>query len=542
MSPRKKMPTKTELIRLQKLYKTDEKIGERLGGVPAYLVAYWRRKKNVPKHSLPKFSEKEVRDLWERFGDDDKCGLELGISKAAFYNWRRRYGIREKPAFLKLEQLELNFPGLKLHPAANSLYGKNTMPQKVLARAAQLEKVEIGQTVEIEPDLVVSDASAGRIIDSFKKHGSELVWNPGKIVIALANCFSDDAGDNAPENHKKIREFVKRQGIKAFYDITEGACHQVALERGVILPGQVIIGADRYTASFGCVSTVASGTDTEQVASIWANGKFSIEVPRTVRIDINGRRARGVYSRDIAHSVMRQLAALDVQGKAIEFYGSVVSRMTISERFTLTNLTVDSGAIAAICSFDSITRRYLTGRVASNYSPVVADKNAEYDQIYQINIDHLTPQLARPNDNDGIKPVGESEGLSVSLIILGTGSNGRFDDLRIASEVLKGKQINPDCRLLIYPASRSVYLEALKKGLIRVLVEAGAVVMYPGFWGCAGMGHNMVSSGERVLTTANNRLVDNLDPAKAEIYLCSPATAAASALNGAITDPARYVK
>ena len=396
MSPRRKMPTKSELIRLQKLYKTDEKIGERLGGVPGYLVAYWRRKKNVPKHSLPKFSEKEIRDLWERFGDDDKCGLELGISKAAFYNWRRRYGIREKPAFLKLEQLELNFPGIKLHQVSNSLYGKKTLSQKILARAAQLERVEVGQMVDVEPDLVVSHGNAGRVIDLFKEHGAELVWNPNKIAIALANCFSDDAGDGLPETHQKIRDFVKRQGIKAFYDTAEGTCHQVILEKGQVLPGQIVVGSDQYTASYGCLSAAAERVDLERAAAIWAGEKLTMPIPPTIRIDINGRRARGVYSRDIAHSVMRQLAAVEVKDKAIEFYGSVVSRMTISERFTLTNLTVDTGALSAICSFDSTTRRYLTGRTGAHYTPIIADKNAEYEQIYQINIDNLSPQLARP--------------------------------------------------------------------------------------------------------------------------------------------------
>ncbi|UCE23600.1 MAG: 3-isopropylmalate dehydratase large subunit [Candidatus Zixiibacteriota bacterium] len=542
MSPRRKMPTKAELIRLQKLYKTDEKIGERLGGVPAYLVAYWRRKKNVPKHSLPKFSEKEIRDLWERFGDDDKCGLELGISKAAFYNWRRRYGIREKPAFLKLEQLELNFPGLKLHPALNSLYGKKTMSQKILARAAQLEKAEVGQTIQIEPDLVVCHTNAGQIIDDFKKLGSELVWNPGRIALSLANCSGDGDDEKISEAHRKIREFVRRQGIKAFYDVTEGSCHQVALEKGQTLPGNVIIGTDPYTASYGCISAIATGIDTQQAATVWSTGQHSFEIPPAVRIDINGRRARGVYTRDIAHSVMRQLSAVDINGRAVEYYGNVLSRMTISERFTLANLTVDMGAISAACAFDSITRRFLTGRTSAHYTPIIADKNAEYEQIYQINIDHLTPQLARPGSADDIRPVTEREGLAVSLIVLGTSSNGRFDDLRVAAEILKGKQVNSECRLLVYPASRSVYLEALKKGLVRVLVEAGAVVMYPGYWDCSGIAESLVAPGERVLITANNRLVDRIDAETSEVYLCSPATAAASAINGAITDPARYVK
>ena len=161
---KRSIPTKAELLRLQKLYKTDERIGERLGGVPAYLVAYWRRKKNIPKYSLPKFSEAEIRNLWERYGDDEKAGLELGISKAAFYNWRRRYGFREKPAFLKLEQLELNFPGMVVTSHTNSLYGKRSMVQKIAARLTDAGSVEIGQEVEVEPDLTVTPVDAAGVI------------------------------------------------------------------------------------------------------------------------------------------------------------------------------------------------------------------------------------------------------------------------------------------------------------------------------------------------------------------------------------------
>src|SRR5512138_1912201 len=180
MTRRRTAPTKTELLQLQKLYKTDEKIGERLGGVPAYLVAYWRRKKNIPKHSLPKFSEVEVRNLWERYGDDEKSGLELGLSKAAFYNWRRRYGIKEKPAFLKLEQLEFNFPGAKLGPTVNALYGKQSVAQKIIARCVpqEREQVEIGETVTIEPDLVVSHYDTAEIVNQFRQSGIEYIWNP----------------------------------------------------------------------------------------------------------------------------------------------------------------------------------------------------------------------------------------------------------------------------------------------------------------------------------------------------------------------------
>jgi len=541
MNLKRKMPTKAELIQLQKIYKTDKKIGERLGGVPAYLVAYWRRKKNVPKHSLPKFSEKEIKDLWERFGDDDKCGLELSISKAAFYNWRRRYGIKGKPAFLKLEQLELNFPGLKLHPSAPSLTNKQTITQKTIAKSAGREKVAVGDFVEIEPDMVTSHINTLDIVQKFKELDTELVWNPNKIFIALANCSFKPKIKQA-EIHKKLREFIGRQGIKNFYEISEGFCHQIAVESGLILPGQLIISADKYASSYGCLNSLAFEATDEDIATIWSKGTIKVKVPKTIRVDITGRRPHSVFGKDIALLVIKQLLNINIEGSVIEFYGNVISHMSTSERFTLTNLMMDIGAKSAICPFDSVTRRYLNGRSIASYRPTIADKNAEYAEIYQINIDHLNPQLAPIKKLNHIKPVKENEGLPINLILLGTESNGRFDDLRVAAEILKGKRINPECHLLVFPGSRNIYLEALKKGIIRVLIEAGAAVIYPGYGFCLGVENLLLTDGEKALTTTNNYISDWVDFEKSDTFLCSPATAAASALNAAITDPTRFVK
>lgn len=542
MSPKKKrIPTKSELTQLQRIYKTDEKIGERLGGVPAYLVAYWRRKKNIPKHSQPKFSEKEIIALWERFGDDDKCGLELGISKAAFYNWRRRYGIKQKPAFLKLEQLELNFPGLKLSSENSSLYGKKTLIQKIASEKLQQSNVEIGEEVELDIDMNVAHISAVDIIEKFKLLKTDLVWNPNKILISMGNC-SDRLFDDIPQAYQIIRDFVKRQGIKNFYEASEGVCYQVAIEKGHIIPGQLIVGSNKYVSTYGALATSQFQLDETSLADCWVTGKASFKIPASVQINISGRRSRGVYGKDIALSVLKQMAPVDIKNKAVEFSGNTVNQMSISERITLCNHAADTRAFSATCNFDSVTRRYLTGRTLTNYTPIMADKNAEYDDIYQINIDHLAPQIGRPNDADSIKPVAETEGLPANVIIIGTPVNGRFDDLRIAAEVLKGKQVSPECRLLIYPGSRTVYLEALKKGLIRVLVEAGAIIIYPGYPDTASRQSKLVTENDRVLATSNDSLIPEIIHDKTDVYLCSPATAAVSSLNGTITDPSRYVK
>lgn len=540
MSPRKKIPTKAELLQLQKLYKTDEKIGERLGGVAAYLVAYWRRKKNIPKYSLPKFSEREILNLWERFGDDEKCGLELGISKAAFYNWRRRYGIKEKPAFLKLEQLELDFPNSRASVSPSTLFGKQSMAEKILALAVGKEKVEIGQTVEIEPDLVMLHNEVSRIINDFRNAGSEFVWNPNKIVICADSFLKTVKNDIATISNKQLKDFIKRQGIKNFFDVREGLAHQVVIEKGLVLPGQFLAGTDRRAISFGSLGVLAVTVGDDEMAGIWSSGRCRFKVPPTVRINVTGRKSRGVYAKDVILSVLKQLNNDKMSGKVVEYGGSAISQMSVSERFTIAGMSQELGVRAAICPYDSTTRRYLTGRIGGNFKPVMPDKDAEYDEMYQVSIDQLTPQIICPGRS--IKPVAELEGLPVNQVILGSHTNGRFDDLRVGAEILKGKKIHPDCRLLVYPVSRKVYLEALKKGLIRVYVEAGAMVMNPTSESCLTVHLGGLSVGERCLATFDIEGMEDILPEAAEIYDCSPATAAATALNAAVTDPSRYVK
>ena len=528
MTTKKEVPTKTDLVQLQKLYKTDERIGERLGGVPAYLVAYWRRKKNVPKYSLPKFSEREIMSLWERFGDDEKCGLELGISKAAFYNWRRRYGIREKPAFLKLEQLEFQFPGLRNAPHAHSLYGEQTITQKIIARTAGKENVNVGTTVKVEPDLVSASVQPLGVMEEFLKIAKGYVWNAGKIVIT-------DAGYSSSNGLPSVGEFIRRQGIKTVYDLREGLCSQVLLERGHVRPGQLIIGTESSVTALGSLGSFAVVCDAAETARIWVDGSIDIQVPATIKVELNGRRARGVYTRDIMAGVVKELEKVDTTGKVIEFSGLSVSQMNVSERFTLSYIARLVGAKAAICPYNSTVRRYLTGKV-TGFTPVQSDKNAVYENSISINISDIRPFLYICGKEIKVKPVAEFEDRQIRQIVLGGCANGRFDDLRVAADILKGNKVHRDCRLFICPASRMVYLEALKKGLIRVFVESGAVVMNPG-------GEMQLSNDESLLNKALPTLSTTISDMKGkEIYFCSPATAAASAINAAVSDPSRFVR
>ena len=538
---RRKIPTKSELQQLQKLYKTDERIGERLGGVPAYLVAYWRRKKNIPKYSLPKFSETEIRNLWERYGDDEKAGLELGISKAAFYNWRRRYGIREKPAFLKLEQLELNFPGARQPAHAMSLYGQRSVVQKIIARAAEQERVEVGQEIEIEPDLLVSAARTSLVLQQFKKASVEFVFNPAKIVLLVGDYCAVE-GESPAVAQKSIRDFARRQGIKACFDLRDGTCPQVVVEKGFVLPGQLTLGTTPFATAFGCMAAASGRIEPDVMAGVWATGRHPVTCPDSVRITLTGRRYRSVHAIDIALSIFKQLEPNAVADKAVEYAGSVISQMSIGERYALSSLTASTDAAFVSCTYDATARRYLTGRTMTRYQPVLPDKDAEYSELYQINIDQLIPQLALHGEPEHVRPVAELADTPIQQVVLGSCAAGRFEDLRVAADILKGKQVHDECRMLIVPGSRTVYLEALKKGLIRVFIEAGAVVLNPGCAHGTLTAEASLAAGERCLTTTPLPAAAVPSNGKAEVYLCSPATAAASALNGSITDPTHYYR
>ena len=537
--PPRKIPTKAELIQLQRLYKTDEKIAERLGGVTPQLVAYWRRKKNIPKHSFAKFSEIEIREVWERFGDDYRCGLELGIAKAAFYNWRRKYGIKEKPAFLKLEQLELNLGGTGRVGARKYNSGRQTIVQKILMEKVGVERIEIGQEIEIEPDWAITKGDTAGVIDNFRQMGHNFIWNSARLAIAIGQPLPNET---TADRQKIIREFVRRQNIKNFFDVREGTCHQIMMEKGNILPGQVAFGIERSISAYGSVGALTYHLNVPEMARLWAEGKSRMTVPETAKIIINGKLPRGISAGDIILHIRKNIEAGKISNRVIEFHGSVVSQMTISERFSLTHLASEINSISAICPFDSTTRRYFLGRSRMPFRPAFPDKDAIYGDSFEYTVDHLSPQIISPDNGGTILSVAEIAGLAIEQVIVGSCANGRFEDLRIAADILKGKKVHSDVRMLIYPGSRAIYLEALKKGLIRAFIESGAMVMNPGCGPCQEGYKYWLASGERCLSTAARNCNSDKSDSTGEVYIASPATAAASAIRGAIADPTEFLK
>ncbi len=533
-----KIPKKEELLRLQAQYRSDKKIGEALGGVPEYLVAYWRRKKKIGRFSLLKYSKEKIKDLWETYGNDQKAGEKLGISGPAFYKWRRKYNLREKPRVLKFQQLEL---GLPTEILIRGGMGRQTLAQKLLAKKAGRSEVSVGEIVNVEPDLAMSHDNAGLVIKQFKEIGLREVWNPDRIVIPLDHRAPAESEKTATA-HKSIRTFTKEQNIRNFYDIKEGICHQVVVEKGHILPGQLAVGTDSHTTSYGCLGALSTGIGATEMAAVWATGKIWLKVPESIKILVNGFLPQGVYAKDVILHIIGQLTVEGANYKSVEFYGDAIARMSISERFTMCNLSMEMGAKCAVVPFDKVTKKYLSGITKKRFVPIFSDRNAIFEKEYQFNVGGLDPQVACPHNVDNVKPVGELKGIKIDQVVLGSCTNGRLDDLEIAARIVKGRKIHPQLRMLVLPATRSIYLQAMKKGYLRAFMEAGGVVLNPGCGPCLGAHEGILAAGERCLATTNRNFKGRMGSPDSEVYLASPATAAATAIKAEITDPRDFLK
>jgi len=531
-----KIPRKKELLELQKKYRTDKKIGE-VYGVPARLVAYWRSKKRIGSYSHPKYTEDQIIEYWERFGDDARAGAELGISAAGFRQWRRKYKISRKPAQLRLEQLEFDLGDNNRKKSSR----RETIAQKILAKKAGLKEVEVGQFLSIEPDLAVSGNDSGRSISFFEETGARKIWDPGKMVIVLDQRIPVESVEIS-KAHNRIREFARRKKIKNFYDIGEGICNQVILENAHILPGNLAVCSHHQATSYGCLGAVSVKIDSREMAAVWATGRLWLRVPSTVKVVINGKLGRGVYAKDIILKLMRDLRGKTVNYKSLEFYGSAVSTMSVSERFTLTGFAELTGAKSAVVPFDDITMRFVKRISKSRYTPVKSDPDARFENVIEIDVNYLTPQVSLSGDNGRAVPLEEAAGKKIDLVVLGSCANGRIDDMEIAAGILHGRRINRDLRMIVIPGSRRILIEAIDKGLIKTFVESGCVIVNPGCGSCISAHKGVYIPGEKTLTTTCGNINGEVESAGADIYMASPATAAATALEGVIADPRKYLK
>ncbi len=413
-----------------------------------------------------------------------------------------------------------------------------TLTEKVLSRKAG-QDVRAGEVVTVSPDYVLSHDNSAAIIKEFHKLGVKKVKAPGKIVIVLDHIVPA-ADEKYAQNHKSIREFVAEQGIPNFFDINAGICHQVLPEQGFALPGLVIVGSDSHTPSYGALGAFATGIGRTETACTWATDEIWLRVPETMRIDLSGRMSPGVSAKDLSLKLIGDHGAEMANYKAVEFAGPSAHDFSVGARLTLANMSAEMGAKNGYFAPDDKALKWLEGRARQPFIAVSSDPDASYESVIACDLDGLEPQIACPHTVDNVKPVASVAGKPVNQVLIGTCTNGRLEDLEAAAAIFRGRKVHPSVRVLVIPASWQVYREALKSGALAVLVEAGCVILNSGCGPCLGAHEGLLAAGEVCLSTSNRNFRGRMGHRDSEIYLASPATAAASAVTGKITDPREF--
>lgn len=379
------------------------------------------------------------------------------------------------------------------------------------------------------------DGTSSLIIESFKRLGISDVFDKLKFAMFLDHS-SPSPNIGTSTIHKIMRDFAHEKNLKLF-EIGDGVCHQLVPEYGFVSCGDLILGADSHTCTYGALNTLASGVGSTDLAITLASGKNWFKVPETIKIAISGKLPIGVYSKDIILSIIRDVGSNGATYKSLEFCGDTLKKLSIEARLTITNMSVEMGAKCGIMYPDSKVLSWIRDHSKRKPNPVVSDEDARFADVREYEIGALSPQIAKPHTVDNVVSIEEIENVKINQGFIGTCTNGRTEDLGIAAKILKGKVIHPEVRLVIAPASRGTYLEAIKKGFIKIFVDSGAMVVSPGCGPCVGTHNGVPADGENVISTANRNFKGRMGNPNANIYLASPATVAASCIEGKIADP-----
>jgi len=409
-----------------------------------------------------------------------------------------------------------------------------TISEKILSKASNSDAYA-GEIVVASVDFAMAqDGTAPLTIRALQEMGLDKVWNKERIALVFDhNAPSPNEG--VSKLHTLMREWGKKQGV-ILYDVGSGVCHVLLPEQGHVAPGGLVVGADSHTCTYGALGAFATGLGSTDMAVVFASGKLWFRVPETLLVSVNGKLPKGVYSKDIVLTVIGKVTASGANYMAVEYAGDTVEELSVESRMTLCNMAVEMGGKTGIVAPDRKTIEYVEKRLTkSQYQIFSSDPDADYLSRLEIDANDLVPVVACPHEVDNVKPVTEVEGTSVDQVYIGTCTNGRIEDLRIAAKVLKNKKTKPIT--IIVPASREIYLQALEEGLIEIFVKAGAVVCNPGCGPCVGTHQGIPSPGYTVVSTANRNFKGRMGSDEAEIYLASPHTAAATAIKGEITDP-----
>ncbi|XES76598.1 MAG: 3-isopropylmalate dehydratase large subunit [Candidatus Bathyarchaeia archaeon] len=412
--------------------------------------------------------------------------------------------------------------------------------EKILAKASGKTVVQPGEIVDAKVDVImVHDLTGPLAIESFKKIGVSKVWDNKKVVIILDHQIPAESVKMA-ELHKMLRKFAKEQSIR-LYDVGEGGiCHQVMPEKGYVAPGALIVGADSHTCTYGAFGAFSTGIGSTEAAAVFATGKLWMKVPPAIKFNIEGAFSKYVTPKDL---VLHMIGKIGVDGaiyKTVEFTGQTMREMSIAGRMTICNMAVEMGAKNGIVEPDETTRKFLETRVPSGKVDIEqwkSDADAKYEKTINIDVSGLGPQVACPSSVDNVKPISQVGDIEVNQAFIGSCTNGRIEDLRVAAKIVKGKKIKTGVRALVIPASQEVYAQALKEGLVETFTEAGAMVCGATCGPCLGGHIGLLASGEACVSTSNRNFIGRMGSPQADVYLASPAVVAASALTGKLTDP-----
>lgn len=412
-----------------------------------------------------------------------------------------------------------------------------TISEKILAAHAGREKVEPGELLEIPVDLVLgNDITAPVAIAEFRRAGASRVFDPGRIAL-VADHFVPARDIKSATLSKTMREFAREQGIHNYFLDGSGIEHVILPEKGLVVPGDVVIGADSHTCTYGAIGAFATGVGSTDMAYAMATGQTWMRVPESIRFIYHGRLRPWVSGKDLILYTIGRIGVDGAHYAAMEFAGDAADRLPIDDRFTMANMAIEAGAKAGLFNPDDVTLEYVRPRAKRPFQVYRSDPDARYAQEWDFDVSRIEPQVAFPHLPSNTRPVSEAGGIPVDQVVIGSCTNGRISDLRIAAQVLRGKRVNPNVRAIIFPGSQEVYRQALEEGLLQVFIEAGALVSTPTCGPCLGGHMGVLAESERAISTTNRNFVGRMGHVKSEVYLANPAVAAASAVLGRIAHP-----
>ena len=412
--------------------------------------------------------------------------------------------------------------------------------EKILAKASGKKTVHPREIVDANVDMVmVHDLTGPLAVEAFKKIGVQKVWDNQKVVVILDHQVPAESV-KAAELHKTMRQFAKDQKL-CIYDVGRGGiCHQVMPEKGHVIPGTVIVGADSHTCTYGAFGAFATGIGSTEAAAVFATGKIWLKVPEAIKVNVTGQFQKYVTPKDLILSIIGRMGVDGAIYKSAEFTGPTIKSMSMAGRMTLCNMAVEMGAKNGIVEPDETTRKFLEGRTSKalpNFESLKSDKDAVYERTMEFDVSSMEPQVACPSSVDNVKPVSEVGNVPIEQAFIGSCTNGRIEDLRLAAQVLKGERVKDTVRTLVIPASQEVYRQALNEGLMEIFTDAGAMVCGSACGPCLGGHIGLLAAGEVCVSTSNRNFIGRMGSTQASVYLASPATVAASAVIGKITDP-----